>query len=275
MPDKRIKHFIFVRFFTFEDPKYPHDIYDVIFLTKQLLLAKHNALPSLENQTNKNFELVFMVNPKFFGNPKYDFVFSALQCATTLPVKFIKPNEQARLIKDAYETNDFVISSRMDFDDFIFKDGVADTQNKVKECDSILSYGYCKGYKCFDRELYNCLLLYKKVGHHSILGSMILKSTFAKKLPFIGVYSFNHTKVKIGIKGFLEKNGLEFSENMFQQNISTSAFIYFRGDFSHCELANLPGEFERLKKAKPTNDKLTKKQLAEEFGFHLKLNSIK
>lgn len=273
MPDsnKKIKHFIFMRFFSFEDPKYPYDIYDVVFLTKQILLAKNNALHSLENQSDKNFELFFLVNSNFFDDPKYKFVFSALQCATTLPVKFIKSKEQYLLVRTALKQYDFVIQSRMDFDDFIFKNAVADTHSKIDECDKILAYGYCKGYKYFNGRFYPFNDKFSGTGHNGILQSLILKSSFAKKLPFIGTYTFNHRKVKIGIKEFLEKNGLEFSENMFQQNTSTKAFVYFRGNFSHCELANHPGEFERLKKATPTDDKITKKQLEEEFGFDYKL----
>ena len=276
MPNKRIKHFIFMRFFSFDDPKYPHDIYDVKFLTKQLLLAKNNALPSLENQTDKNFDLVFVVNAKFFGNPKYEFVFSALQCATALPLKFIKPNEQARLVKDAFKEYDFVIQSRMDFDDFIFKDATADTQNKVNDCDSILAYGYCKGYEYKLKELYNFFHEYKKIGYHSVLGSVILKSSFAKNLPFIGAYTYNHGEIKRLMKIFLEKNGIAFSERMFQQNTSTKAIIYFRHDFAHWILTHHDGKPITTLPDHPhlTTKDITKKQLAEEFGFHLKLNSI-
>lgn len=152
--DKKIKHFVIMRFFSFDDPKYPHDIYDPDFLEKQLVLAKNNALPSLENQTNKNFDLVFIVNAKFFDNPKYEFVFSTLKESTTLSLTFIKNSEQARLVKQAFNDFDFVIQSRMDFDDFIFKDAIADTQSKVDECENILSYGYCKGYIYICNELY-------------------------------------------------------------------------------------------------------------------------
>lgn len=278
---KTIKHFVFSRFFNFEDPKYPHDIYDVVFLTKQLLLAQ-NMLKSLENQTNKNFDLVFIVNPKFFDNPKYEFIFQALQYATTLPLKFIKMNELPSLVKDAYEKYDFVIQSRMDFDDFIFKDAIADTQNKVNECDKILAYGYCKGCTYIYEKLYiqEILWVYDvndgPTGHHSILQSLIWKSSFAKNLPFFGVYGGNHGKIKLRIKEFLEKNGLEFSENMFQQNVSDMAYIYFRHEDSHWILTHNDGKpnIKAPNRSCLTTKDITKKQLEEEFGFHLKLNSI-
>ena len=69
--DKKIKHFVIMRFFSFDDPKYPHDIYDTDFLAKQLVLAKNNALSSLDNQTNKNFDLVFILNVKFLNTNSF------------------------------------------------------------------------------------------------------------------------------------------------------------------------------------------------------------
>lgn len=277
-PAKKIKHFIFMRFFPKQDPKYPHDVLDVDFLWKQLILAK-NALGSLENQTNKNFELVFLANPKFFDDPKYEFVFSILRASTTLPLTFIKMGDIPRLVKDAYEKYDYVIQSRMDFDDFIYKDAVADTQSKVDECKSIMTYGYCRGYEYTFKELYRFFHPYGKIGWHGVLGSLILESSFAKKMPFIGIYGFasNHGRIKLIIKEFLEKKKVEFSESMFQQNVTTNALIYFRHDSSHQFLTKNAGNPQlKIPKRPPLTGKdITKKQLEEEFGFHWELNSIK
>ena len=208
MADKTVKHFVFSRFFLGQDPKYPHDVLDVNFLSTQLALAK-NVLRSLENQTNKNFELVFLMNPKYFDNPKYEFIFSTLKDLTTLPLKFTKESEMRGLVESAYNDYDFVIQSRMDFDDFIFKNAIEDTQSKVNECENILAYGYCKGYMyfCDDRELYvhNILWIHKELsneplGHKSILQSLILKSPFAKNLPPIDMYGGSHGLIKLRIK---------------------------------------------------------------------------
>lgn len=274
--DKKIKHFIFMRFFTFRDPKYPYDIYDTNFLSKQLVFAQNNALPSLENQTDKNFELVFLVNHKFLTDKKYEFIFSTLKESTTLPLTFIRQNDIPKLVNDAYDNYDFVIQSRMDFDDFVYKDAIADTHSKINECENILAYGYCKGYIYINKDLYNWKVLFKGIGHYALMQSLMLKSSFAKELPFIGIYTFDHTRVKPILKDFLEKNGIAFSENMFQQNAQTLAYIYFRHEFSHNDLVSNPGKTARIsKQLQSITEGLTKKQLADEFGFHYELNSIK
>lgn len=293
MSDKKVKHFVFIHFFPFQHPRYPHNIFDVDFLSKQLFIAKNNALKSLENQTNKDFTIIFTLNLKYFSDPKYEFIFTELKNATSLPLKLIKNIDshyfafntlkQLSLIKEAWDDYDFVIQSRMDFDDFIYKDAIADTQAKVTECKNILAYGYCRGYSYLtsNNELYPYLQTWKGTGHPGILQSLILESSFAKKIPFIGVFDFNHTKVKIFLQEFLKENGIEFSKNMFQQNTTTNAMIYFRHEFSHSILTRdgkngyLPRNSMKEPFDKLTTKDITKEQLRLEFGFDgYKLNSI-
>lgn len=270
MADKTIKHFIFSRFFPSQYSDYLYNVLAPSFLKKQLPLTK-NMLRSLENQTNKNFELIFLMNPNYFDNPKYEFIFSTLQDLTSLPLKFIKRTDIPSLVRGVYKNYDFVIQSQTDFDDFIFKDAVADTQSKVNECDSILSYGYCKGYVYSAGELYPISRDYGGMGQIGDLQSLILKSDFAINLPFIGIL-VNHTKIKTIMKDFLEKNGFDFEERMFQQNKTINFYIYFIHEFSQEYLLG----HSKTKGKKPlTTADITKKHLEEEFGFFYDLNSIK
>lgn len=273
-PD-RIKHFIFSRFFPKQNPDYPHDVLDVNFLKNQLLLLVPNMLRSLENQTCKNFELIFLANDKCFSEQQYEIIFSALKTTTLPVVKVIKRNKIAPLIQEAYDNYDFVIQSRLDFDDFISKDVVADTQSKVNECDSILSYGYNRGYTYLYGELYFWYNLLDEIGHHSMMQSLILKSSFAKEISFISVF-INHMRHKIILKDFLEKNGIEFKEDMFQQNTSMNAFIYFRHGFSQKQLIanNTPQIKVPSSNIRLTTGYITKEQIKAEFGFFHELKSI-
>lgn len=261
-----------MRFFNEQSPKFPYNVLDVDFLSGQIPLTK-NALCSLENQTNKNFEIVFLVNENFFDNPQYEFIFSKLQESTVLPLKFIKWSEQSLLIKDALDKYDFVIQSRMDFDDFIYKNSIKDIHSKINDCENILSYGYCKGYTYACGEICSYYHPFNNEGWLGIMGSLILKSSWAKNLPFISVH-LNHTKVKSAMKNFLEKNHMPFEENMFQQNTTTNAFIYFRHECSRWIYEFGYGKVYVLRDKLITQG-ITKKQLEEEFGFTgYELNSI-
>lgn len=300
MADKTIKHFILSRFFTFQRGNFPYNIFDVNFLQTQLPITR-NILSSLENQTNKNFEIVFLLHPKYFNDSKYKFIFSTLQDSTALPLRFVKyrgdtafdydrENKCYKFIADRQEKQnpewldilkaarndyDFVITTTMDFDDFIFKDAVADAQSKVDECENILAYGYISGYKYVYGELYPNVYSYGKGrAHHSCFQSLILKSSAVKDMPIFFVKDFWHSDIKIQLKIFLKEHGVKFSENMFQQDLSTKAYIYVRHEFAQQQLVVHKGEPFKIDEEKLTSKDITKKQLEEEFGFRLKLNSI-
>lgn len=274
--NKRLKHFVIIRFFPMQVPEYPYDVLDVNFLFPQLVLAKNNALKSLENQTNKNFELVFLVHEKFLSDAKYKFIFSTLKKSTSLPTKFIRYDEQGDLSNTALEEYDFVILSRMDFDDFIFKDAIADTQSKIDACDKVLAYGYCSGFEYINGELYVYVNNWNGLGHHSMMQSLILKSSFAKELPPMTAYYSAHPRVKLKLKKILEENGYAFSEDMFQQNTSAFAYIYFRHEFSREQLRILGNtSFLTAGKVRLSGDTALKQWLQDNFCFHYELNSIK
>lgn len=275
MADKTIKHFVFSRFFPAQTQKYLYNVLAPNFLKTQLPLAK-NMLSSLENQTNKNFELVFLMHPQVFDDPMYEFVFSTLRASTTLPITFIKRAELRGLVENAYDNYDFVIRTGMDFDDFVYKDAVAEAQSKVNGCDTILTCGYGKGFIYSKGELYSHLptersYLINNIGYVGLFRSTILKSSFAKTLPYFG--DFSHANLIPPLKDFLEKNNVEIPEDVYQKNISVNAFIYFRHEFSQQHLLG----FSKTKGKTPmTTEDITKKQLEEEFGFRgYELNSIK
>ena len=273
-PD-RIKHFIFIRFFEKVTPGYPYDVLSVDFLQNAVRLAQ-NPLGSLENQTNKNFEIVFFVNEKFFKEEKYAFIIPTLKNLTTIPTMFTEGKKSRSLVKKALNEYDFVIQSRLDYDDFVYKDAVADTQSKVNECKDLLMYGYCKGYSYLNGEILPNYYVWNGTGHHSILQSLILKSSFARDLPFILGPWAGHYKIKISMAALLKKFGIEFREDMFQQNLSTNAFIYFQHELATFRSISkkLPTAVSMSVGHELTSKDITKKQLAEEFAFHLDLNSI-
>ena len=274
--DKTVKHFVVVRFFPHQGIDYPYNVLNPDFLSKQAALAKSNIIKSLENQTNKNFELIFHVHPRVFSDRRYRRVLATLKSSETLPIKFVKKGETPLLVKEAFENYDYVIQTRMDLDDFVYKDAVADTQNKINECENLLSYGYCNGYMYFKNNLYTYLYLSNGAGHHSVFQSLIMKSSFAKDLPFIGAYSFPHHNVKFRLKRFLERNNINFAEDMFRQNVSDNAYIYFRHENANEIAARKKSMVNTLRKRHSTLvSYVTKEQLEEEFGFDYEVKSLK
>ena len=271
-----IKHYIVFRFFPKQDLRYLYNVLHKGFLQKQADLAANNALKSLANQTNKNFEIIFLMHPKTFDDESYEFIFKSLTEASPVPVHF--PRNYNAFIEDAYAKYDFVIQSRMDFDDFLHKDAVADTQNQVGNCENILLYGYCKGYLYFNADgmLRHMSYPSRGIGHLGILQSFIWKSSFARQLPTLGPYfTAAHHRMKIKLKEFLDKNGVEFSESMFKQNTDMKAFIYFRHEFSHfITVHNGDPDTWVEDEGEVTADEITRKQLEDDYGFTYESKSI-
>lgn len=250
-----------------------------IFYLHRFFLQKNNLLKSLENQTNKNFEFAFWANDRYFSDEKYEFIFEELKNDTSLPINFVTESKMIQLVNNAYNNYNFVVQSRVDFDDFMYKFAVADTQSKINECEDILSYGYCKGYTYFNGDLYAFPIPgHAWRGQMSTFQSWIIKSSFAKKIPFIGSYSFNHTKIKPSLKDLFDKNSIKFREDMYQKNVSVNAFIYFRHDSTWMNNGQpYIGKPKNIcSEILTTEDTgLTKQQLEDEFGFFYDLNSIK
>ena len=264
-----------MRFFPKQDINYLYNVLHKGFLLKQLALAKNNGLKSLGNQTNKNFEIVFYVNEKLFVDESYKFILTTLKDAVDVPVHFPKRGEYKAWVQDAYDKYDFVIQSRMDIDDFLHKDVIADTQSKINECENILLYGYCKGYSYADGILRRIFYPSRGIGHLGILQSEIWRSSFAPSLPFFDSYFYGHHRAKTKLKEIVEKSGIEFSEKMFQQNLTMDAWIYFRHEFSHfIVLHNGAPDTWIVDRGEVTAEELTKKQLEKDFGFDYVLKSI-
>ena len=275
---KTVKHFVVVRFFPYQSIDYPYNVLNPDFLAKQAALVKSNIIKSLENQTNKNFELIFYVHSYLLSDKRYKPILATLKDSETWQIRFFKKGDIIPVFKEAFDNYDYVIHTRMDFDDFVYKDAVADTQNKINECADILSYGYCKGYRyrSLEENLYHYLYLSNGTGHPSVFQSLIMKSSFAKDLPFVSSYSFAHHKVKPKLKNFLEKNNIEFSENMFLQNVSDNAYIYFRHEFANEIIAKKRKMTDNLKRSNSVLvEDMTKEQLEEEFGFNYEVKSLK
>ena len=263
-----VKHFVFINFFPAQVRQYLYNVLAPKFLEMQLPLAK-NSLSSLENQTDKNFEVIFYVNPKFVDNPEYEFIFTTLKNSTTLPIKFISSKaEWESLIKEAMNGYDFVIESKMDLDDFVFKGAIEDIKSKVPECDSVLTYGYTRGYVYVEGELWNYIQnYYIGLGYSSIFYSLIIRTSAVKEWPFgcLDITRPGHNKVKPTFEEIYAKNNLEFKDSMFRQNSTTDAYIYFRHDFTREKLVYNRSKIPKIPKL--TTADITKKQLEEEFGF--------
>lgn len=262
----RVKHFIITRYFPIDDV-YGEEMHKREFLLSWFDMFKNNLIRTLDNLSTHDFELVVLINRAVDFNT-VDFLLLKKDYEITL----IHWGDQAEYFKTFYNDYDYIVETRIDFDDFVFKDAIQDTYKQIDENTKIKMYGYCSGYTFWDKkkEFYDFYHEVKGIGHWSIFPSLIISTDFIKDKTNVDVYSFNHGRSKENLKSWCEKNGVKWDDKFFVQNLKRKAFIYYRPENSYSEMNDkkngkagyvLPA-YTRKRIPRPNG-------LKEEFGFNL------
>ena len=174
---KSIKHIVMTRWWwDSSSGGSGHGILDDEYLDTRLKYMVHNLIPSLNNQTNMDFEWILVVSPKH-QQYQMEKVESLLKWATPkFNYQIIPYGEMLNsYIKDQWIANDYVILTRIDDDDFVVKYAVQDTRDIVSSNQaSIVACGYNCGYKYYPEkyDLARHDINYER-GHVSVFQSII------------------------------------------------------------------------------------------------------
>lgn len=132
------KHFILCRFAMDLDKTI--DWADADTFGRHLAMAKQAIVPTLENQTKKNFILVFLTHHDTEENT------DMLKGLTDkFPVEVVNPVKEAVLTGGRIGNAEVVITSRLDYDDYIDREVVEHIQSLVKENPKAMLYGISTG----------------------------------------------------------------------------------------------------------------------------------
>lgn len=186
----KIRHIIAVRFLCF-DGNLGDKVLSKEYIHMGLHLMSNYLVPTLENQTNKNFEVVILVHPKLnLGAYKKKII----SLGGTLNLDVVRFNKFDEYIKDAAKTAENLIITRIDYDDLVWDGAVADAQKRIGLA-PLYIYGYNRGYawKEDDDKIMAFYQEYKKRGHMSIFQSAIIQ-TNDPDVVGIHPYKWNHTK---------------------------------------------------------------------------------
>lgn len=191
----KIKHIIIIRFLNSE-MKLENILEDNIIEYRLNLLQKY-SLKSLENQTNHNFSVIILINKKLkekyrkaILNNKYPFEVKLLETKTPNDVDISK-------FKDDYN---FIITSRLDDDDMIYKNAIKDIHNSIEENTVFKVFGFKNGVtKIINQKgFYEFKPSYGNNGMLAILKTLIVNCKICKRVP--NIYTLgDHTKTKENI----------------------------------------------------------------------------
>ena len=273
----KIKHAVAIRFYPFVFGVYNNDITDYDFLKKEFDLLRTNVIKSLEEQNNKNFEVIIIYNGSL-DLSKYDFLnkdnLSDKLDITFIGVNDISLSEYHNYISKFYNDYEWIIETRIDHDDFVFKYAVDDIQNKIKASEiDLMVYGYCNGYTYINGEIYDFFTDCHGIGVWSVFASLAYRTNIVKFLPTISIYN-DHGKFKTTIIDKIKNNDNDINVS-FIQNKDKKAFIWYRhdacwstkGEKKYFSIDTLTG-YAKRKLLNPDLSNKDKNKIKEDFGFN-------
>lgn len=207
----RIKHYVITRFLTSGGMGLHEKIYDDDIILQGVEYVNNYFIPSLNNQTNKNFEIIFLINDK------HDEINSNIKLLnnviTNIPCHIVKKNNLDVFISNNSKDYDYLITSRMDYDDLVYNNAVEDIQQYVKlKPKYLLTYGYTNGTLLRGKKLYIYNPNYTN-GYFSVFFSCIIN---LHNLSAINVCQLgNHTNIKESIQNICLSKNILYDENMF------------------------------------------------------------
>ena len=177
--------------------------------TKEQILERSNVMhrlgylvghviPTLNNQTNTDFEFVVVVHPELDCSIFYDISRMISSAEPRFEVNVVPADSHLdQFISQFWETNDIVILTRTDDDDFVNKYAVQEVRDTIGDGDfQLISCGYSNGYKYLegDSEITHFTHDYKGNGHMSVFFSMVCNTKRMKYTPRMNPISMRHSK---------------------------------------------------------------------------------
>ncbi|ORY26727.1 hypothetical protein LY90DRAFT_513662 [Neocallimastix californiae] len=228
--NNKIKHFIIIRFYS-DNMMEKEKMFNYTFLHNAINDFKKFTLKSLENQTNKSFEIIIKINNELPGDSKA--ISELKQIESPIKINVIRSNLTDKYIINNTKEAKFVITTRIDHDDLIYNDAVKDIQNKCNINIPLYYNGYINGITMINNDIKNC---YKFYGHYNNKGtistfqSLILNKNLYK--GYLSIYSLgpHHNQINKFIEYY---KGFEYNKSFFNINKLENSFIYVKHDFNH------------------------------------------
>lgn len=192
------------------------------FLNDSFIKLKNALIPTLENQTNKNFTLIINIH----NDIPIEKLFFLKELNTTFEIKILRTNEISTFILKNSIGNDNVIISRIDIDDFIRND-IIDLIQKyaVTTKEDYIGLGLYNGSTLWYEDKTVCAVpiqsyIKNNNGPFSCMATIIFNNNKSKLwLQYYlnkGPVGYNHTKMFDFIKNFIDK---------FDKNAKYSTFF--------------------------------------------------
>ena len=191
---------------------------------------KKYLFQSLENQKCKDFTFIVLLGNK--ANITY--IRSLFNFNVSFKYMIIYEKGLKKYIKKVTNGSDILITTRIDYDDQIYYDGVNDVRKAIDINKPLLLYGYNRGVYYFEsnNKYYEFYRTYNHEGAMSIFVSLIISLKKVKKI--ISVYDLGgHSR----IKKFLQRHYNKFVTGQISYELAIfenakPKFIWVRQNYS-------------------------------------------
>lgn len=221
---KKIRHFVITRFLC-SDFGYGDKIKSPEFIAEGIRLLNKFFVPSLLNQTNHNFEVIFAIH----NDIPYERIEGLSRIATgDIKTHIVRWGSIDDFIYEQTADEDIVITTRMDYDDLVFSDAVSVIQNLATKASNLeyLWHGYTTGCTLIEddekHELHKMVKKYDGDGAWSIFQSLVMFKRKKTSIYCLG----NHTEIKRTIR--FKNIGFTYKEESFICDHRDMAYVWIR-----------------------------------------------
>ena len=230
----KIIHLIITRFLVeiYRVNGFPKKLYTEDYIPNGIRVIKKYLIPSLENQSCKNFTFILMIGDK--ANITY--IKSLFNFHNSFEKKILYQKEIKNYVRNITKGYDVLITTRIDYDDRIYYDAVNDVRKAININKPIFLYGYNRGVYYFesDDKYYDYYQTFKNEGVMSIFISLIIvldKVNDTYTVYDLGDHQFIRKTLLEKYKSYGIKE-LNYEPTYFENGISR--FVYVRQKLSGC-----------------------------------------
>lgn len=255
----KIKHLVITRFMSEQFGKSDSELFNDEFLKESFDLLKNHLLKTLSIQTNKNFELIILIHDRI-PDEKISFIYN-IQFNYDFQITIIRKNKLEDFVQSFNSDYDFVITSRIDYDDHIYKNVVETTQKQVDPNYSVQLYGLNNGVSIINGETEPHLMSinYEKVGYFSVFVSLIINTKKIKTL--FSVYKLgDHSRICKTMKEEYKKLGIDKISDIKIERDKTNEIRYIWLRHKNSQTVKTLGKYHRTKQ-------IIKNLNLDDFGY--------
>ena len=243
----KIKHLIITRFMSDQFNHTDEELFNNNFLAHSFDMLKHHLLQSLSIQTRKDFELVTVIHDRI-PDDKISFIYE-IQNKYDFKVTIVRKSKLEGYIQSFKDGYDFIITSRMDYDDHIHKDVVKEVQSIPDTNYAVQLYGLNNGVTIIDgeTEAHFMSMDYGKAGYFSVFETLVI-NTKVINIPF-SIYKLgDHSKVCRTIKDKYAKFGIPSVSSIKIERSKYKETRYIWTRHKNSQIAQTRGEYHRTDK---------------------------